>query len=360
VVLCIVVSALAACQRTPPPGEEAFVGDRNLTLWTRLAEVREPVVTLHYGARVEILDRKNEQVQVRAASGGIGWTEMRYLLDSALWHRALELREHARGLPVQARAVTDKLTNLRIGPGRTGPRIYQFRPGVAIEILERSTADVAPTAVEEPGAAPGEALQGKPQEKKDERREDWVLVRAKEEDAGELAGWALRRFLKFEIPGELLDYSSQFRFVAWFELNRVPVGTPAAAPRRSGAAVSVAPAARAAVTESAAQSGERAKPQFLVAGIQGQEGQPCDFTILRAYTWGAARQRYETAFVESQLCGSLPIRVQPANSQAGDARFAFKNQGRDGAENREYLFRQTVVRRVDNRPAHSSRGHKSH
>jgi hypothetical protein len=356
--LCIAAWSLAGCRRNPPAGEEAFVGDRSLTLWTRLAQVREPAATLHYGARVEILDRRNEQVQVRSASGAVGWTERRSLLDSALWRRTLELRDRARGLPVQARAITYKLTNLRIEPGRTGARIYQFRPGISLEVLERSTAELAPAPEDEPATPASEA----PEVKKEPRREDWVLLRAQDQDFGELAGWVLRRFLKSEIPPELLDYSNQYRFVAWFELNRVPVGVPAVAARPAGTVVPTAPAAQAAAPPGSPQRAESApaeKPQFLVAGIQGQEGQPCDFTLLRAYTWGTARRRYETAYVESNLCGSLPILVQAADALGGEARFAFKNRGRAGAENREYVFHQTVVRRVDSRPARSRGGRPS-
>ena len=81
--------------------------------------------------------------------------------------------------------------------------------------------------------------------------------------------------------GPVKDYASSadLHVVAWFELNRVPDGN----------------------------GGEA--PQYLVAGSRGGRGQACDFTMLRVYTWGTARKRYETAYVESDLCGRLPIRV---------------------------------------------------
>src|SRR5208283_2187719 len=50
------------------------------------------------------------------------------------------------------------------------------------------------------------------------------------------------------------------------------------------------------------------------AGSTGPDGQPCDFTLIRVYTWGAGRRRYETAYVESNLCGTLPILVQTAGA----------------------------------------------
>jgi hypothetical protein len=103
--------------------------------------------------------------------------------------------------------------------------------------------------------------------------------------------------------------------VAWFELNRVLDG-----------------------------SGGEA-PQYLVAGSRGGESQTCDFTMLRVYTWGAVRKRYETAYVESDLCGRLPIRVTGA--PAGPE-FRFAQAGENAAE-RIYTMHQTVVRRVSNK-----------
>src|SRR5277367_6494814 len=45
----------------------------------------------------------------------------------------------------------------------------------------------------------------------------------------------------------------------------------------------------------------------ISAPRHGPEGQPCDFTALRVYTWGKQKERYETAFVESDVCGKFPI-----------------------------------------------------
>src|SRR6184192_664501 len=70
--------------------------------------------------------------------------------------------------------------------------------------------------------------------------------------------------------------SANIRPVAWFELNRV-----------------------------ADLSGD--KPQYLLAATRGPEGPACDFRALRVYTWYAKKSRYETAFIENNLCGQLPI-----------------------------------------------------
>jgi hypothetical protein len=346
--------ALADCGHSERAGEEAFVGDRNVTLWTSLAQVRETAATLHYGERVEIMERQNDQARVRTAAGILGWAEQRSLMDSALWHRARDLADRARSMPVQARATSDKLTNVHAEPGRTSPRIYQLRSGTPLEILGRGVADYARGGGDEGGAPAAGA--SAPAET---RHEDWALVRAKKEDpAGEIAGWVLRRFVKYEIPPQLLDYSNQYHFVAWFELNSVAAGEPAAPPKpASGRVAREAPGPPESIQAGKPAESEE-KPQFLVAGIQGPDGQPCDFTLIRVYTWGAGRRRYETAYVESNLCGALPIRVQTAGAAGGNPGFEFTNRGRGGEEHREYVMHQTSVRRTDNRRpgTHAGRG----
>jgi hypothetical protein len=138
--------------------------------------------------------------------------------------------------------------------------------------------------------------------------------------AGLVAGWVLARFIELDLPGPVKDYASSadLHVVAWFELNRVPDG-----------------------------SGGEA-PQYLVAGSRGGEGQACDFTMLRVYTWGKVRKRYETAYVESDLCGRLPIRI--SNGEKGPE-FHFPDVDEGGAD-RTYSMYQTTVRRVKNTPPH--------
>lgn len=295
----------------PVAGEEAYIGEQTVTVWSRLSQVREPVATLHYGERVAVLDHKKEEAQLRTALGVVGWTEQRHLMDAALWRRAAELRASTRDLPVQAIAHTRVATNARIEPGRPAARIFQFPGGVPLEILERAVAEVKPSG-DESGAG-GSANSSDGQEAK---KEDWVLVRSKTEATGEVAGWVLRRFIDLETPAEIAEYAAGFRFVAWFELNRLA-------------------------------DGDKMHAQFLAAGVLGGDGQPCDFTLLRVYTWGAKRRRYETAYIESFLCGHFPIRVQPAKGTGGDAEFSFTNEGKRGVEVREYQMHQTSVRRVD-------------
>ncbi len=338
----------------------AYVADRDVILWNSLAQVKQPVAELHYGERVAVVRTEGTSMQVRESSGTTGWLlDSRQVMDEQLWEESASLLARARTLPVQAVGHTKTVSNVRIEPGRDAKRIYQFTRGTPVVVLERTVAD-APQAAED--NLPDEKSAAAPEQKP--KQEDWLLVlRAKDatpaginpnsaqnpaapasrasgdhvsggptgSEAGLLAagssaipiaGWVLARFIELDMPGPVRDNASSadLHVVAWFVLNHVPDG-----------------------------SGGEA-PQYLVAGARGGEGQPCDFTLLRVYTWSVARMRYETAYVESNLCGRLPIIV--SRGEKGPA-FHFALAG-DTPGDRNYVMEQTSVRLVKNESARTS------
>ena len=68
---------------------------------------------------------------------------------------------------------------------------------------------------------------------------------------------------------------------------------------------------------------------------------------MRVYTWGAKRKRYETAFVESNFCGLMPVEVTPGTQPGGDATISLCGHRQIGKEERAYRMHQTLVRRTD-------------
>ena len=301
---------------------DAYISERSVTLWSSAAQVREPIDTLHYGDRVDVMARRNDSAKVRTVSGEIGWVDSRLLLEPALWQRSVKLLAVARDMPIQARGRTKVQTNLRVEPGRGAPRLYQFGRGVPVEIVSRSVADWVQAAnedregIDQPGP----------------KKEDWYLIRAVAtrppgetrsavttttqpgDQTSPIAGWVVARFVELDLPDPVREgmSSANVRPVAWFELNRVP-----------------------------SSSGD--KPQYLVAGTRSAEGQPCDFSTLRVYTWNERRTRYETAFIENNLCGQIPIRL--GKGPKGEPEFRFLVMGGDRQE-RVYRLMQTVVRRI--------------
>jgi hypothetical protein len=302
---------------------EAFVGERTATLWSSVAQVREPLDTLHYGDRVDVVGKRNDSVKVRTALGQVGWVEGRNLMEPALWQRSTKLLKEVVSMPVQAHGRTKVATNLRVEPGRSQARLYQFGRGVPVEIVGRSVADWVQVSDEKETV---------PQ---DTKKEDWFLIRgiatrppgdsavarASEttttqpgDQSVPIAGWVIARFLELDLPEPVREEASSanIRPIAWFELNRV-----------------------------SDPSGD--KIQYLVAGTKGSEGQPCDFTTTRVYTWNLRKERYETAFIENDLCGQLPIAV--GKSLKDEPEFRFHEMDGNHQE-RVYRLMQTVVRRI--------------
>ena len=302
----------------------AYVSERSLTLLSSIAQVREQVGILYYGEQVDVLARRNDYVKVRATAGVEGWVDGRYLMAPDLWQRSAKLLEQSKGMSVQARGRTKTTTNLRVAPGRTEPRLYQFTRGTEVEIFGRAVADWV-QVTDDKDAAEGEVS----------KKEDWYLVRGiATRPPGEgmirnsavmsttqpgdqtipVAGWVVARFISLDLPDAVAEgtSSANVRPIAWFELNRVTDDT-----------------------------GDH--PQYLVAGTHSPEGQPCDFTTLRVYTWNPKKSRYETAYIENNLCGALPIHVGKGPKNEPEFRFHVM----DGAkEERVYHLVQTVVRRV--------------
>ena len=316
----------------------AYVSERSVTLWSGVAQVREQLGVLLYGDRVEVLARRNDNVKVRTAVGVTGWVDGRYLTEPELWQRSAKLLEQAKFLPVQARGRTKATTNLRVAPGRTEPRLYQFGRGAELEILGRAVADWEQVSDEKESSGDAEET----------KKEDWFLVRGvATRPPGEgvvrnsaittttqpgdqtipIAGWVIARFVSLDVPDAVREgtNSANVRPLACVELNRVtdPDGD---------------------------------HPQYLVAGTRSPEGQPCDFTTLRVFTWHARKSRYETAYSENNLCGAFPIQV--GKGPKGEPEFRFHVM--DGAkEERAYHLNQTVVRRIrEENP--SKKTHASH
>jgi hypothetical protein len=311
----------------------AYVSDPTAAVWNTNAQVRQQIATLKYGDKVSVLQRSGDHSQVRSDSGTEGWVDTSALMDADIWQQGADILARARKMPVQARGHTRTISNVRLIAGRDGPRIYQLGRNDPVVVLERTTRPVAQDNAEEVDAS--SAAKGK--------MEDWLLVMrdpsapapgggaqgagtpavssGPEKQKGPytpIAGWVLARFIELDAPPPIPDYfnASNLRVAAWMLLNTVPADS-------------------------------EPKPQYLVAGNRGGEGQPCDFTALRVYTWDGPKDRYETAFVENDICGKFPITVTPAPMGAD---FHFADPAEGGAD-RAYIFRQTVVRRVSKTPA---------
>jgi hypothetical protein len=343
--LCVVAVAAWIFRPKHEALGEGYIGERSVTLWSGVAQVREPLDALHYGDQVQIVARHNDSVKVRTASGEVGWIDARSLMETALWQRSAKLLGEAQELPVQGRGRTKVATNLRVLPGRTQPRLYQFARGIPVEIVGRAVADITQVSDEKESA--GEASDSKKEDsrKEESKKEEWLFVRGLAtrppsetnprtpdtstttqpgDRTSPIAGWIIGRFVEMDLPDAVRvgTSSANVRPVAWFELNKV-------------------------------NDISGAKPQYLVAGARGPDWQPCDFTNIRVYTWNSRKSRYETAYIENNLCGQMPVRV--GTGPKGEPEFRFREKDVNtpaagsqvgGNDERVYRLIQTVVRRI--------------
>jgi hypothetical protein len=363
--LLVVIGAIWWARRKPPQSfPDAYVNDRSAIVWNTTAQVRERVADLTYGQKVSVLGHLGDETQVRTDGGVEGWVDTQLLLAPELWQRSSDLLTRARAMPVQAVGHTRAPSNVHIDPSRTATRVFQFARDARVVVLQRrvtpapasAAAAAPPPAATAPEASGGAAPAASPDDnavesgKEQPKEEDWLLVlhepgppaiatinasaqvspsdtTPQSSAAADLpiAGWVLARFIELDPPATVADNASSagLRIAAWMVLNSV--------------------------TDAAGSH-----PQYLLAGAHGGEGQPCDFTALRVYTWSSPRARYETAYVESDLCGQFPIRTSAAPD---GAEFRFAELDENDAQ-RTYLMKQTIVRRVrEDKPPATARAH---
>ena len=126
VVLVICIAAYLRFHHSKPVLEVAYAGSRQAILWDSSAEIREPIGTLKYGDRLDVLNHFQQQVKVRTTAGLIGWVAQSDLLSVDLWQKMQDLEARATSSPVEARGATRVISNLHIVPGRESPRLRQI------------------------------------------------------------------------------------------------------------------------------------------------------------------------------------------------------------------------------------------
>lgn len=323
-VVLLVITGYRAWKARQRPMGEGFVMVRSLTVWSRVAQVKEPVTKLHNGEHVWILQQRDGWSRVETDEGKKGWVQTEYLTNRQTYEQFVQLGEKHAGDPVQAEGHVRALSNLRIKPGRDSPRLFQVDANDKVAILDRA---VVPAQPSEPEAGTEPAPSGEPST----GNEEWYLIRAAtgpgDPAERDQIGWIYGRQLAFDPPAELLDYAGEKRYVGWFRLNQV----------------------RDAV--------QGLKNQYLVLAIPPRrdgEGDPCDFTEMRVFTWNTRAHRYETAFRQRKICGRFPARLVQPEPYHGEPlqgklvpTFAVAFSDRHSPmEERIYQLQQTVVRRV--------------
>ena len=321
--------------RTQTTKETVYAANRQVVVWDSTAQIRSQVTTVNFGAPLQVIQRFESQIHVRTPAGITGWVSDDDTLTAEFWKKTQDLETEAATLPPQAQGHTRVLSNLRVAPGRDAARIRQLAKDIPVDLLRRDVAVVPDTqanATATPAPSPPQPADTNASAPNDSstdssaaypavptgpKKEDWWFVRARLRDQTTASGWVLGRFIELDVPQPLPDYAnaSGLRIVAWYELNRVN------------------------------DSSGQPKSQYLLVGTRGPEGQACDFLMLRVYTWGTQRGEYETAFVDSDVCGKFPVQVM-SQGKPNDVAFAFDDTSSGIRERRVYHMVNTIVRRV--------------
>ncbi len=300
-----------------PPLGTAYAGERGLTLYNSSAQVHESIGTVDYGEPLLIEQQFGDQVEVRTSKGLVGWTTADDVIPSQIWQEEKELNDKTAQETPESEGHTAVISNLHLDPGREAPRVRQLRKDVPLELFSREPETIPQTAVpgEEPVSDTDSADSGD-----QPKKEDWWLVRARVGDDSYVSGWMLGRFIDLDVPEPLPDYAStaNMRIVAWFPLNP------------------------------AMDTGGHEVPQYLLVGTTGPEGGACDFTMMRVFTWSKKKAQYETAFVNGDVCGKLPIDIVRL-PVAQVVTMTFKDPSDDSQQ--VYRMQQTIVRHISGEDA---------
>jgi len=310
--------------------EVAYVSAPQVGLRDQVAAIFNRVGNVKNGERVEVLEREKRFARVRTATGIEGWIEQRYLVDQKTFDALQKLTADHQSDPPQAPGVLRNETNLHVTPGRDTEHLYQLSSGAKVVILERATAEKQSGAA----APPKGATKPGPKAASGPVLEDWWLVR----DTLGRVGWVLARMVDVDVPLDIAQYAEGQRFVAFFALNEVPDSDKGV---------------------------QKQVPQYLCVLTDPHDGLPYDFDQLRVFTWNTRKHRYETAYREHGLDGTLPVTITKQDFDKEGTLPVFIVRVKDDAgtvTERKYKLNTPIVRRVlapgeaPSRPAKRRRG----
>jgi SH3-like domain-containing protein len=354
----VLLSGAVGCRNEPkraPVLAEAFVGPAALNLRNDIPLDSAPVAALKHGDRVEIIGRRRRFLRVRTASGSEGWTDERQLLGAADMEALKELAARAAKLPTQGVATTYRDLNVHTQPATGSPSFLRLKDGDKFDVVAqlltprtqvarvplippppkkapvvrkpKKQPKVPPPPMPAPPPLPSNWLDlskteleedeepPPPPEAKPVATDYWSLVRT----AGGQSGWVLTRLISMAIPDEVAQYAEGHRIVSYHPLGHVLDG------------------------------GEK-KPIWLWTTVRAREG--WDFDSFRVFMWSLRRHRYETAYIERNVRGRLPVLLSEVEYGGAKAPgFSLCLEKKDGQQvRRQYALMGNVVRSAGEDP----------
>lgn len=310
--IVVAASLFPGCRGRMRTHEVVYVSAQQAFLRDQVAAIYAKVTTVKNGDRLEIIDRDRRFAKVRTAAGLEGWIEQRNIVTQKVYDGFQQLAADTKQAPSQATGIARNDTNLHLTPGRDTDHLYQLVYGAKVSLLKRDTAERAPAGAGAPRPASADpAAPPRP-------LEDWWLVR----DEKGHAGWVLGRMIDIDVPIEVAQYAEGQRIVAAFVLNRVL---------------------------DRVEDEEKQVAQYLLVLTENKDGLPYDYNQARIFTWNVRKHRYETAYRERNLNGTLPVSVSNENFDKEGNLPVFVLRVKDDAGNvseRKYKLNTPLVHRV--------------
>jgi uncharacterized protein YgiM (DUF1202 family) len=313
--LLTAILLLTACNRGRHRVLEVdYVSAPQAALRDQVAAIYNRVGNVKNGERVEVLEREKRFARVRTASGIEGWIEQRFLVDQKTFDGLQKLTQDNQNDPVQAPGVLRNDTNMHVTPGRETEHLYQLTAGAKVSILKRATAEKQPAATPLNKHAVSDVVKSGEKTPPSSALEDWYLVR----DTNGRVGWVLSRMVDVDVPLDIAQYAEGQRIVAFFVLDEVP-------------------------------DSDKKVAEYLCAMTDPHDGRPFDFDQIRVFTWNVRKHRYETAYREHGLDGTLPVTLSKEDfGKEGDLPVFIVRVKDDGGnvKERKYKLNTPIVRRV--------------
>lgn len=358
--LIVATLSLAGCgsrDDRPKSIGYAFVAQPDLKLRAELDAKAPVTATVQNGERVEIVRTFRRFVRVRTKTGAEGWVHERQLMSSREIDKLDRASERLRKLPSQGSATVYATLNVHIEPHRQSPTFYQIREKTHVTVLghqlvprgpykpEPLLPPPKPKAVKKP-SRPSESPPiitpdppGPPEdwleiskspsspepepepEQTSVSGEDWSLVLVPDGRVG----WVLSRMLAMAIPNEVAQYAEGARITSYFSLGKV-------------------------------LDGNVEKHNWLWTTIRARNVS-YEYDSFRIFIWSLRRHRYETAYIERNLEGYFPTRVQTVKVTEGGRTvdvpgFTVITRDKDGqVYERKFAFQGYLVRELERTPS---------
>jgi SH3-like domain-containing protein len=352
------VCLFTGCSKAPEPAPvlgHAYVGPATLQIRKELAARAPLVATVSHGEKLELIGRRRRFYEVRTGKGAEGWVDGRQLLSPESMAQIGELARQVAAAPGQGRATVFDALNVHTEPNRQAPSFFQMTMGKYVDVIAYQRAPRIPFQAPElipaapappkrpvkkkkepavppppPGKAPAVpagwlALSGNPTGQikpapasapvaQQAPMEDWALVR----DENGRAGWALARALFMAVPDEIAQYAERARISAYFSIGTIE------------------------------NKGDPKQAWLWAALTPGVADR--DFDSLRIFTFNTRRRRYETAFIERNIRGWLPIQLRQSGGTAQAFRVVAEEKNGTVME-REYSLSGFRARITARKPA---------